>query len=342
MCACSNLTSRRRNPAARARSQAGTVLIMALLIVAVVAGLSIKFASDYQLGLSRAESRWHGQQARAYLQGVESLAVTWLKEDDPTVDYFGEGWDTEIPYEIDGGWLSGSLTDASNRLNLNSLNTPFKENEPANSHMRYSEAQRRFIRLVQCFPEIPLNQGEAIALLEAIVDWMDPDDNESGFGGAESYFYQSGDVPYLAANGPFMSLDELRLVRYMTPPLMSFLRGYVTVLPATEPLNVNTMPPVLWRVLNAQDQLEPLGEMDAQQLAQAVPAEGYYKDLSEVANAWSQVIGNGTLVTEGLAVNTNYFWLRTQVALVDQLRIMDSLLHRNGEDIRIIRRVDGY
>lgn len=315
---------------------------MALLIVAVVAGLSIKFASDYQLGLTRAENRWHGQQARAYLHGVESLAIAWLKEDDPGVDYFGEGWDTEVPYEIEGGWLSGSLSDASSRLNLNTLGTPLNADMQASDPQRYSEAQRRFIRLLQCFPDVPITLDEATAILEAIVDWMDPDDSPSGFGGAESFFYQSAEIRYRPADGPFMSLDELRMVRHMTPGLMTLLRAYVTVLPTPEPLNLNTMPPLLLRVINAADTLEPLSEMDAQQLMQAVPPDGFYPTVEEFKSAWDLSIGNGNLNIEGLGVNTSYFWLRTQVSLVNQQRVMHSLLHRTGPDIRVVRRADGY
>jgi general secretion pathway protein K len=323
------------------RRQTGTVLIMALLIVAVVAGLSIRFASEYQLGLSRAENRWHGQQARAYLQGVEALAIAWMAEDDPTVDYLGEGWDTEIPYEIEGGWLAGALSDASSRLNLNSLGRAFPPDVTATNPQRYSEEQKRFIRLLQSFPDLPVTQDEAIAILEAVVDWMDPDDNESGFGGAESFFYQSAETPYRPANGPFMSVDELRLVRYISPELMTLLRNYVTVLPADQGLNINTMPPLLWRTLNATNELVPLAPLDAEQLMELAPADGYYKDLATLATNWGS-IGNGVLDTSGLAVNTQYFWLRTQVSLVDQERIMFSLLHRNGPEIKVVRRAEGY
>jgi general secretion pathway protein K len=323
------------------RHQTGTILIMALLIVAVVAGLSIRFASEYQLSLSRAENRWHGQQARAYLHGVEALAITWMKEDDPTVDYIGEGWDTEIPYEIEGGWLAGSLSDASSRLNLNSLGRAFPPDVTATSPQRYSEEQKRFIRLLQSFPDLPVTLDEAIVLLEAIVDWMDADDTESGFGGAENFYYQSLETPYRAANGPFMSVDELRLVRYITPQLMTLLRNYVTVLPAEAGLNINTMPSLLWRTLNASNELAPLGAMDVEQLTGLAPADGYYKDLTELATNWGAV-GNGVLDVSGLAVNTQYFWLRTQVSLVDQQRIMFSLVHRNGPELNIVRRADGY
>jgi general secretion pathway protein K len=324
----------------RAASETGTVLIMALLIVAVVAGLSIKFASDYQLGLSRAENRWHGQQARAYMRGAETLAILLMKEDDPAVDHIGEDWNTETPFPIEGGMLLGSMSDATSQINLNDLGRPFPENVPASNPERYSEAQRRFIRLLQCFPEAPITQDDAIAILEAIVDWTDADQAESGFSGAETFFYQSVEPPYLAANAPFISVDELRLVRYMEPALIKLLRPYVTVLPEGETININTMPPVLWRTLNASDQLTPLDALDAEQLQQSFPAEGYYRDLTELANSWGAV-GNGTLVTDGLGVKTNYFWLRIQVSLVDQQRTMRSLLLRNGPDLRVVRRIDG-
>jgi general secretion pathway protein K len=326
----------------KAQRQQGSVLIMALLIVALVAGLSIKFSSDYELGIARAENRWHGLQATAYLQGIESLAINWLKEDDPTVDYIGEGWDTEIPYEIEGGWLTGSLSDASSRINLNSLNMPLVPEKPANSHERYSEAQRRFLRLLQAFPQAPLDLNEAVMVLEAIVDWMDADDTEAGFGGAETNYYQSTDVPYRAANGPFKSVDELRLVRYMTPQLMMLLRPYITILPGDVAMNVNTLPPMLIRTLNSSEQLAPLSETDAQQIMQNFPMTGFYSEIGEFKTVWDQSVGGGNLDTSGLAVNTSFFLLRAEVTLVEQRRGMLSLLQRDGEKIQVIQRQETF
>ena len=325
-----------------AARQKGTVLVAAILIVAVVVGLSVKFASDYQLSLARAESRWHGLQARAYLQGAETLAIHWLKEDDPSVDYIGEGWDAPMSFPIEGGYIAGVLLDASSQLNLNSLNTPLAKDKPANAHDRYSENQRRFLRLLQIKQPNPLTLEEAVALLEALVDWMDDNDEESGFGGAESYFYQSGDMPYQAANGPFKSLDELRLVRYMTPELMTWLRQCLTVLPGTEPMNINTMPPALLRTLNAPEQLEPLGEAEVRLLAESLPESGFYGNLEDFASTWELSVGTGKLDTSGLAVATRYFWLRAEVSLVDQRLIQRSLIQRDGDASQVLMRVDDY
>lgn len=340
--------------------QAGAVLIMALLIVAVVAGLSIKFAGDYQLGLTRAESRWHGTQARAYMLGMENAALQLLVEADqnPEVDYLGEGWDTEVPFEIDGGWLLARAVDASSLIDLNSLvGGEFGERSLTDPE-RYTEPQRRFIRLLQTFPDLPIQLEEACTIIEAIVDWTDPDDNESGFGGAESYYYQGLPMPYNAANGPFRSVDELRMVRYITPELMFLLRPYVTVLPPPNPaggqpggqpgqnststLNVNTIPPHLLRTINAKSVLAPLGELEAQQLAEALPVDGFYATIDDFKAGWDLAVGSGELDTTGLSVKTDFFWLYIQVDLVEQRRGMQSLIQREGQKFKVILRNDTY
>jgi hypothetical protein len=53
----------------------------------------------------------------------------------------------------------------------------------------------------------------------AIVDWLDPDDNPRP-NGAESDYYGSLQPPYQAKNGPLDSLEELLLVRGVTPQLL--------------------------------------------------------------------------------------------------------------------------
>jgi uncharacterized protein YqeY len=139
---------------------------MALLIVAVVAGLSIRFASDYQLGLARAEGRWHGVQARAYLQGAESLAAYLLGEDDPEVDGLHEPWAQPLPpFEVEGGWIMATIEDARARFNLNNLLSQFDQQKAHNDPTRFTTDQRRFLRLLQSFEQAPISEDQAIELL---------------------------------------------------------------------------------------------------------------------------------------------------------------------------------
>ena len=52
-------------------------------------------------------------------------------------------------------------------------------------------------------------------IADAILDWLDPDDEPREFG-AEAEYYESLDPPYQPANGPFQCLDELLDVRGVT------------------------------------------------------------------------------------------------------------------------------
>jgi len=337
--------------------QQGTVLVLVLLVVALVAALSVKFAAQYQLGLARAETRWHGAQARAFLEGTEEVAKLMFAtaDIDPKQDYLGEPWGSEVPIEDDGVSGIARLTDATTQLNLNDLATNFTPEKPVGSPERYTEQQRRFIRLLQTFPDIPLGQDQAEYLLEAIVDWMDPDENESGQGGAESNYYQSMPQPYLPANAPFKSLDELRLVRGFNenPLLVMRLMAFVTVLPSSEGgavgMNINTMElrsPVdkginnLLLTINDQGSLSPASESDAQQALKARPEIGF-ADTAAIQNAFP-----GKNVDQ-LNRDTKFFWLNASVQLVDQRRSMRSLMIRdttpqNRPTLKVIQRDDVY
>lgn len=358
-----------RNPKAASAKQRGAVLIMVLLIVALVAGLGIKFASQYQLGLARAESRWHGMQARAFLEGTEELAKILFPEADIDLktDYIGEPWGNEVPIEEDGVTGVAKLVDATSKFNLNDLypKSLFNPELPDTDPKRYSDRQRFFIRLLQAFPEAPVSTNEAIYLLEALTDWVDSDDAESGQGGAESNYYQSQPEPYMAANGLFQSVEELRLVRGFTerPELVNSLLPYITVLPANDVLmNINTFAAGgdaeestgeqgqpfnrLLLALNAEDELEIISEMDAQAFMSKRSETGF-ADVPELMEAWNTQFSK-PLDAGVFKFQSDYFWLEATVQLVDQRRSMRSLMRAisdpdsGGRSLTVIQREDVF
>lgn len=339
-------------PSAKRSREVGAVLIMVLLIVALVAGLGIKFAGDYQLGLARAEARWHGAQARAYLFSGEGAAIKFLATDDPAADYREELWGQPVPIELPDsmGNLLISVDDANSKFNLNRLLqvNPDFATKAASDASRYTPAQRMFIRLLQVLPNpedelVPLvNSPEAAAaILEAIVDWTDQDRDTSGAGGAEDDFYLSQPDPYQAANMPFRSVEELQMVRGVTPQIMRALRPLVTVLDPSEMLNINTMPEILYRCINLSTDLMPLNENQAQALKAEVPSAGHYASLSEFDISWNKVGGAGSGIDKELTVNTKYFWLTTIVQIGDQRRAGRSLLLRGTPLFKVVRREEG-
>ena len=331
----------------------GAVLIMVLLIVALVAGLGIKFAGDYQLGLARAEARWHGAQARAYLFSGEGAAIKFLATDDPSADYREELWGQPVPLELPDnmGNILISIDDANSKFNLNRL-LEVKADFAAKGALdasRYMPAQRMFIRLLQALPNpqdahTPLisSPEAAVAILEAIVDWTDVNKEESGAGGAEDGYYLGQPDPYQAANMPFRSVEELQMIRGVTPQIMQALRPYITVLDPGEVLNINTMPELMFRCINLSTELLPLSESQAHSLVAEKPSSGFYANLNDFEVSWNKIGGAaGVPADKELAVSTKYFWLTTQVQIGDQRRVGRSLLLRGTPTFKVVRREEG-
>lgn len=326
--------------------QRGSVLILAILVVTLVAGFAIKASRDYQLSMARAEARWHGAQAQAYLSGAESLAIYFLELDEnPEVDSLLEPWAMELPpFPIEGGVIIAEIEDAQAKINLNDVTGINQEVENPNDPARFSTAQKHFLRLLQSFEDIyPLSQEEAIAIVEALEDWMDENNEITGFTGAERDYYQSLDPAYQPANAPLSSVDELRLVRGITPELMQLLRPFITVLPAEGSggkLNVNTMNPYLLRTFNDANILAPLG---TQEVGGIVAENGEYASTEEFTQntGWGNAV-SGELDAAYAAVKTDYFLVTTRVQLGDQRRSMQSLLQRDGESFTVVKRRDVY
>lgn len=357
MCASSPCLNSNSKLTRRPHAERGTVLVLVLLIVALVAGLSVKFAAQYQLGLARAETRWHGAQARAFLEGTEEVAKLMFPEADidPNIDYLGEPWGSEVPINDEGVAGFARMTDATIQLNLNDLARPIDLTKPEGTPERYSEPQRRFIRLLQTFPDLPLDQSQAEMLLAGVVDWVDADDEESGSGGAETNFYQGMKEPYRAANAFFKSVDELRMVRGFneSPILITLLQPYIAALPVADAgLNINTLDLVgpygrginnVLLCLNGSTDLTPMNPADMAQFIDTRPVSGF-ADKAAISTAWDAMFAGRALDIDGLNTATKYFWLNSTVQLVDQRRSMRSLMMRGTEpgSLKVIRRDDVF
>jgi len=328
------------------------VLILVLLIVALVVGLSVKYASQFQLGMARAESRWASTQAKSLLLASEEVAILLfpLADIDPNMDYPDEPWRNEVPLTDEGVEGVARLFDAQAQLNLNDLGKPIDPASLAGAPERYSESQRQFIRLLQTFPqEMPISQLEAENMMEAVVDWMDEDPDETGSGGAEANYYQGMPEPYLPANGPFRSVDELRLVRGFNekPELVELLQPYITVLPKPGlGLSVNDIPPDnpmglpgvnhLRLSINSKSLLVPLSDQQAQTFLLSRPETGYSTE-ADFGDSWRKSMGD-EIDLSGYKVKTEYFWLESTVQMGDQRRQMRSLMQRENTSLKVIQR----
>ncbi len=295
-------------------------------------------------------------------------------------DHLGELWaQPATPYPLDaGGWMTGQLTDLQGRINLNMLvsdpatqNPPSGgegvsdgesksasaggESEPASQPRqqndlvgqtsgdeagRWTPTQKLLIRLLQALDEASLPLDEAMALTEAISDFIDRDANRRP-NGAEVNEYRYADFPYLPANRALASVSELRSVRGMTPEIYQALAPLVTVWPERNArLNILTAPLPVLRTLNADDQWAPLAVIDAERLVESRREGG----IAQVADLLADPIlaGRSSAELEPLLdIRSDWFLLDASVELLDRQRHLFTVLHRETDMAVAVFRSEG-
>jgi general secretion pathway protein K len=94
---------------------------------------------------------------------------------------------------------------------------------------QFNEPQRtlweRFLKHVTDRKERKIeikDDQEPTAIINSLKDWMDSGDDDAitGLSGAESSYYEDRTPPYPCRNGPVNDLDELLLVKGITPELL--------------------------------------------------------------------------------------------------------------------------
>ena len=326
--------------------QRGAVLVFAMVVLLVVAGLAATIATQFEFTIRAAENRIHGGQAQAYLGGTESLAIAILARDSrvsANTDHLAEDWARKVPdFPVEGGWVRASLEDAQGRFNINSLAHKARGQSAASGEAaRFTPAQRRFIRLLQTFEKTGLSQAESIAVTEAVVDWLDADDDVTGFGGAESDYYLRLQQPYRPANGPLVDITELRQVRLMTTELYQQLRDYLVALPQEVTLNVNTASIPLLQTINQQDELRPLDRYAAESVARWRDDSHAFESVEEFLQHEQLLAlqsGENQVIADGLGIRSDYFLLRGEAEVVGHYRAIGSLLKRGSAGGSVVRR----
>ncbi len=79
---------------------------------------------------------------------------------------------------------------------------------------------------------------EADVITDSILDWKDPDDLKH-LNGAEKDYYESLPEPYEAKNASFDSIEELVLVKEMTPVKFDKIRRDITTYGSNLAININ-------------------------------------------------------------------------------------------------------
>jgi type II secretory pathway component PulK len=172
----------------RRRDRDGAALIVALFAVTILTALAVTFATVARTDAVLAGNRSTAAQAFYAAQSGLNYCRGVLEADDPGTDSAQDEWallaDNPPALDIPGFTLNAVVEDESARLNVN---TATKE-------------------MLMALP------GMTEEAADSILDWRDDDDDPRPLG-AESDYYETLAQPYDAANAPFETVDELRLVK---------------------------------------------------------------------------------------------------------------------------------
>ena len=287
-------------------NQAGIALLSAILITLTATAIIVSISHEEAFSIRKTSRILLMDRARLYALGLEDWAQIFLQKDrkDTAIDHLGEDWAISIPgLPIEGGLLSGFIEDEQAKFNINNL-------------LVSEEWVNRFKRLCN-------NLDIDTTFVAALLDWIDEDFEVRYPDGAEEHY-----DTYRVANRAMVDTSELLLVKHVTVEIFDSLKPYITALPTTTDINVNTISETVFLSLGEN--------LSADSFIQERDKE----EFSSIQNFIERL--QIPLEESGLSVSTEYFHAYGLVSQGDLVFNLETLLHRaeNGTT-RVIKRTLG-
>ncbi len=288
--------------------QRGVAIVLAMGVVALAAMTATAIMVSQSTWARQSELTADHTQAQGLVRaGVDwARAVLHADRRAGNIDHLGEPWALRpAPIPVDNGEIAGNIQDQQGAFNLNNL---------ADGGIINRVELARFRRLLAML-ELPTNLADALA------DWIDGDNEPLSANGAEDDYYLGLQPPYLTANQALADISELALVRGFDDKVRARLRPFVTELPHSTQINVNTAPAeVLAATIDGMN-------LDA---ARALVAQRDRAYFSSVADFASRLPGRLAVPASGIALSSQYFVVTLHATVGQAQAHGTALLTREG------------
>jgi type II secretory pathway component PulK len=216
--------------ASRLHGRCGYVLVVVLIVIVVLSLVAYRFTDAMSAEAEVAHRSREAAQARAHAVSGIHYAAGMLADANTLNGTLG-GNPFDAPAAFSGVAL---VTDrdprGGGRFSIVSVGDTFTGSGESRYSVRYGvidEGGKLNINALIQLDDTGEKLRDALMKLpdmtedvaDAVVDWVDPDDDQRA-SGAESGYYSGLANPYLCKNGPLSSLEELLLVRGVTPRLL--------------------------------------------------------------------------------------------------------------------------
>jgi general secretion pathway protein K len=215
-------------------SQDGIALLMVLWVLTILMVIVFSFSFMTRTETRSTVSFKEGIEGKFLAEagverGIMELFYRMINKNQVLVLEESEVWSIDgTPYsaQLGNGYYTVNIIDESGKLDINTVSD---------------------ILLKNLLMNFGVEELDADIIVDSILDWRDPDDLHR-LNGAEDDYYSSLPNPYEAKDDKFDTLEELLLVRGMTPELFygnaerKGIINFLTVYSNTNKININAAP----------------------------------------------------------------------------------------------------
>jgi general secretion pathway protein K len=317
------------------RNRRGVALLITLSVTTVLVTVALEYNRRARYAvISSAAERNHLTMSEMASAGVQvAMAILTKDKADNDTDTPMDDWADpqkieevlkDFPFE--DGRLSLVITDETGKIQINAL-----VNYP--DGREFNEAQRtlweRFLQYYADRKELKLNfkdDNEPAAIINSLKDWLDSGDNDAitGLSGAESSYYMDRQPPYPARNAPITDLNDLLLIKGVTPELFY---GSAEIPGISHYLTVYGMQPAEGTGFSFPGRIN-VTTADLPVLFALIPAEN--KDLVEIIDEMRRDIASGKQKVDMRSAD----WLNQIPGLAD-LKLDPKLITMTSDLFRV-------
>lgn len=319
-----------------AGNQSGMALVLTLLTISFLVAVTVQLMITVDRQITAAAAQREQVRLDGLVLAGLNLARAALSVASPVSDQENQNKDQGVTHEawtdfdpdklnaLAGGeaTLKVTVSDLSGRLQINPLGDADKE------------AYRQiWLRLLLSGRYAMTDRKEAEALLDALADWIDQDDEER-HEGAEQGYYRGRTPPYSCRNGPVVTVEELLLVKGMTPALLfgddrhEALANAITVIGDDGKVNLRAAPEAVLEVLSPEMTRELARELivfrEDRQNSKLLADPGWYRQVPGMPIS----VDFGSELLKGTG---EHFQVRIEATAHQFRRTGTGMLHRQNE-----------
>ena len=327
--------------------QQGVALLAAIILMLAITLILTNIFYRHQIDVSQATMALHTDQALLIALSGESWARELLEEDarNPQTnqsDHYGELWAQAMPLlPVEGGTLTGCISDLQSRVNLNSFSIYNGQSLQAElNHVDNMGLAKTWLNLLDLL-EIPASPARAAT----IIDWLDPDSTIVNSFGAEQPDYDGLQPQRVVANDRISDATELADIVGYRVQEVQLLLPWMAALPVSTLININTA---------SEELLFAMGGNYSTQFVDMVAEGRPFSDVGQFyslldtylglvnpsnANTNANASKSSQIWKDLLSVNTEFFQLYLEVAIGEaRIEVTSILQRRQGVPTTVVSR----